>query len=199
MWGDVLAHVLRHAEISFAALTLACALGVPLGVAAAQERLAHGPILGAAAIGRTLPSLALLTLMLPWLGVGLLPAVVALALLALPPIVVNADLAIAGVPFAALDAATGLGMTPAQRFTRVSVPLALPVAIAGIRTAAVEVIGSATLATFIGAGGLGDDIVRALQTSDMTLLLISALAVALMAFFAEFILARLAKVLEFAR
>lgn len=197
MWSELLMDAARHAEISLAALALACLIGVPCGVLAAGQWLARGPILGAAAIGRTLPSLALLTLMLPWLGVGMLPAVIALTVLALPPIIVNVDLAIAGVPLATLDAATGLGMSSVQRFSLVSVPLALPVALAGVRTAAVEVIGSATLATFIGAGGLGDDIVRALQTNDMALLVASALAVALMAFLAEFFLARLAKCLEF--
>ena len=118
------------------------------------------------AIGRTLPSLAVLMLLLPWLGVGATPAIVALALLAIPPIVISVDLGIRGVPLAALDAATGMGMTPLQRFARVVVPLALPVSFAGLRTAATETIASATLATFIGAGGLGDEIVRGLQTDD---------------------------------
>lgn len=195
-WGDLLPHAARHAEISLDALALACAIGIPLGAAAAIVRRLKTPVLGLASIGRTLPSLALLTLLLPWLGVGLAPAIVALVVLALPPIVVNVDLAIAGVPAAAVDAATGLGMTPVQRFVRVVTPLALPVALAGVRTAAVEVIGSATLATFIGAGGLGDDIVRALQTNDLQLLLVASIVVAAMAFIAEFFLATAAKALE---
>lgn len=196
MWADLLQHAVRHAQISLEALAFACAIGVPLGTLAATVRRLKDPVLGAAAIGRTLPSLALLTLLLPWLGVGLLPAVVALVVLALPPIVVNVDLAIAGVPPSAVDAATGLGMTRQQRFVRVVTPLAVPVAVAGVRTAAVEVIGSATLATFIGAGGMGDDIVRALQTNDVPLLLAASAVVALMAFAAEFLLARAAKALE---
>ena len=105
-------------------------------------------------------------LLLPWLGVGAAPAVIALALLAIPPIVIAVDLGIRGVSPAALDAATGMGMTPVQRFARVVVPLALPVSFAGLRTATTETIASATLATFIGAGGLGDEIVRGLQTDD---------------------------------
>ena len=196
MWADLLQHAVRHAQISLEALAFACAIGVPLGTLAATVRRLKDPVLAAAAIGRTLPSLALLTLLLPWLGVGLLPAVVALVVLALPPIVVNVDLAIAGVPVSAVDAATGLGMTRQQRFVRVVTPLAVPVAIAGVRTAAVEVIGSATLATFIGAGGMGDDIVRALQTNDVPLLVAASAVVALMAFAAEFLLARAAKALE---
>jgi osmoprotectant transport system permease protein len=128
--------------------------------------------------------------------VGIRPALVALALLAIPPLVINVDLGIRGVAPSAIDAATGLGMTAAQRFTRVIVPLSLPVAIAGVRTAAVEVIASATLATFIGAGGLGDDIVRALQTNDASLLLAAAALVAALAFVAEFALGKLGAMLE---
>jgi osmoprotectant transport system permease protein len=196
MWVALFQDTLRHAQLSFDALALACVVGIPLGVLAALRRETRSPLLGAAAIGRTLPSLALLTLLLPWLGVGLGAAVVALTILALPPIVVNVDLAITGVAPAALDAATGLGMTASQRFARVTVPLAIPVALAGVRTAAVEVIGSASLATFIGAGGLGDDIVRALQTNDMRLLFASAVLVAAMAFCAELLLAFAARRLE---
>lgn len=196
IWSDLLQHAVRHAEISLYALALACVLGGPLGALAASRKSAKPIVLGGAAIGRTLPSLALLTLLLPLLGVGLLPAVLALTLLALPPIVVNVDLGIDGVPVAVLDAAAGLGMTGVQRFRRVVVPLALPIALAGVRTAAVEVIGSATLATFIGAGGLGDDIVRALQTNDVALLIAASATVALMAFAAELILSNAAKRLE---
>ncbi len=155
-------------------------------------------MLGVAALGRTIPSIALLMLLLPILGVGVAPAIVALVLLALPPIVVNVDLALRGVSPAAVDAAKGLGMTEWQRFWRVSVPLAMPVALSGVRTASVEVIGSASLATFIGAGGLGDDIVRALQTSDSMLLFASTATVALIAFAAEFFFSRLAARFEVA-
>jgi len=129
-------------------------------------------------------------LLLPIVGVGAAPALIALGLLAVAPIVINVDLALRGVPDAVLDAATGLGMSARERFWRVSVPLALPLALAGVRTASVEVIASATLATFIGGGGLGDDIVRALQTNDTQLLLAACAVVAAMAFAAEFLLAR---------
>lgn len=172
------------------ALAVALAVGVPLGIAAGTVRPIRGPVVALAAIGRTLPSIAVLTLLLPWLGVGTAPAVIALALLAIPPITINTDLGIRGVPPAAIDAATGLGMTAFERFARVIVPAALPVAIAGVRTAAVEIVASATLATFIGAGGLGDDIVRALQTNNSTLLFASAATVAALAFVTELLLSR---------
>jgi osmoprotectant transport system permease protein len=196
MWASILQHAWRHAILSGEALTLATAAGFAAGTAAWGLPGLRGALLGAAAIGRTIPSIALLMLLVPLFGVGTLPAVIALVLLALPPIVVNVDVALRSVPAAALDAATGLGMTPLQRFGRISVPLALPVALSGVRTASVEVIASATLATFIGAGGLGDDIVRALQTGDVPLLLASAAVVALMAFAAEFLIARIAARIE---
>jgi osmoprotectant transport system permease protein len=186
------ADALRHAALAGTALLAAVCAALPLGLAAATGTLLRGPILAAAAFGRTLPSIAVLMLLLPILGVGTLPALAALVLLALPPLVINIDLAIRGVPPAMLDAARGIGMNARERFVRVVVPAALPVALSGVRIASVEVIGSATLATFVGAGGLGDDIVRALQTDDGPLLLAGCIAVAAMAFFAELAFARLA-------
>lgn len=191
MWTELIHQAARHAWLSGGALLWAISLGVPLGVLA-TARPFRTPIVGLAAIGRTLPSLAVLTLLLPWLGVGTHPALVALVLLALPPIVVNVDLGLRGTPPSALDAATGLGMTPLQRFLRVRVPFALPLAVTGIRTASVEVIASATLATFIGGGGLGESIVRALQTDNTRLLLASAATVACLAFAAELGFGRIA-------
>jgi osmoprotectant transport system permease protein len=185
MWGVLTADAGRHIILAVTALACSCALGVPLGVLAAYAPRLRAPVLAAAAFGRTLPSIAVLTLLIPLLGVGALPAVVALTLLALPPIVINVDLGIRSTPPAAIDAATGLGMNARQRFARVAVPSALPIALAGMRTSSVEVIGSATLATFIGAGGLGDDIVRGLQTGDTALLGAAAAMVALLALAAE--------------
>jgi len=185
MWAGLFADTLRHALLAAGALVLACLFGGPFGLLAASRGWARSPILGAAAIGRTLPSIAVLALLVPLLGVGAPPAIAALTLLALPPIVINVDLAIRSTPRDALDVARGLGMSSQQRFRRVVVPLALPVALAGVRTASVEVIGSATLATFVGAGGLGDDIVRGLQTGDGRLLVIASAIVAAMALATE--------------
>jgi len=183
--ADLTAHVAQHLFLAFCALALALAAGVPLGVLAAESPRLRGGVLALTGIGRTLPSLAVLMLLLPWLGVGTLPAVVALALLAIPPIAISVDLGIRGVPGAALDAAAGMGMTPAQRFGRVVVPFALPVSFTGVRTATTETIASATLATFIGAGGLGDEIVRGLQTDDPALLFTGAALVAALALGAD--------------
>lgn len=190
---DLPAHLAQHCALAAFALVLALLAGLPLGVLASRGRWLRGPLVGVAGIGRTLPSLAVLMLLLPWLGVGMLPAVVALALLAIPPIVINVDVAIRGVAAAALDAATGMGMTGLQRFVKVIVPTALPVSLVGVRTATTETIASATLATFVGAGGLGDDIVRGLQTDDASLLFAAAALVAALALAADLALSAAAR------
>jgi osmoprotectant transport system permease protein len=186
--ADLWAHAVQHLALAFYALAIAATVGLPLGIVAAEYAWLRGAVLSLAGIGRTLPSLAVLMLLLPWLGVGTMPAIVALALLAIPPLVISVDLGIRGVSRSALDAATGMGMTPLQRFTRVVVPLALPVSFVGLRTATTETIASATLATFIGAGGLGDDIVRGLQTDDASLLFAAAALVAALALGADLVL-----------
>ena len=196
MWTDLAASAAQHLILAGSALALAVILGLPLGVLAAQGARVRAVVLSVAGVGRTLPSIAVLMLLLPLLGVGAFPAIVALALLAIPPIVINADLAIRGVPAAALDAADGMGMTAVQRFARVIVPLALPVSFAGVRTAATETIASATLATFVGAGGLGDEIVRGLQTNDATILFAGAITVALLALLTELVLSGAGRLLE---
>jgi osmoprotectant transport system permease protein len=134
--------------------------------------------------------------MLPLLGVGFLPALVALTLLAIPPIAITSDLAFRGVPNAAIDAARGMGMTPSQVFTRVEWPVAFPFLFSGIRTAATEVIASAVLASFIGAGGLGEYITTGLHGGDPTYLWTGVVAIAAIALLAEFALASAQRRLE---
>jgi osmoprotectant transport system permease protein len=182
---DLSSAILAHIELSASALGVAAALALPLGIYASYAGALRGAIVGLAGVGRTLPSLAVLAFMLPFLGVGFTPAVVALTLLAIPPVVIATDIGLRGVSTAAIDAARGMGMSELQLFVRVKWPLALPTILDGIRIAAIEVIASATLATFIGAGGLGDIIVRGLQTNDATLLYYGAVTVALLALCVE--------------
>jgi osmoprotectant transport system permease protein len=196
MWTDLATHAVTHVYLAGSALVVALAVGIPLGIASAVLRPVRSPALALAGIGRTLPSLAVLMLLLPLLGVGSAPAIVALALLAAPPILIAVDAGIRGVPKAALDAAAGMGMRPAQTFRRVVAPLAMPVAFSGVRTAATETIASATLATFVGAGGLGDLIVRGMQTGDTSSLFAGAAAVALLALVVELLLGRAAAGIE---
>ena len=134
---DLAVHVRDHLALAASALTAALLAGLPLGAALAHNRWLRGPALGAVYVARVIPSLAVLAIMLPLVGIGFWPALVALTLLAIPPIVLGTDVGLRGVPEAVRDAARGLGMTRRQIGTRVDWPLALPVVFSGIRTAAV--------------------------------------------------------------
>ncbi|MCC6944224.1 MAG: ABC transporter permease [Thermomicrobiales bacterium] len=190
-----------HVELSVYSLLLAMVVFLPLGVLAARSNRVGPAIVGLVSAARVVPSIAVLFLLYPYrreLG-DLAPfwptsfalAVIALTLLAGPPLIINADAGLRAVDISILENARGLGMTEWQVFSRVQVPLALPVAIAGIRTAAVEVIASATLAAFIGAGGLGRFITSGLTLYDYSLLLVGAVPVTLLALSAELSLAGL--------
>ncbi len=185
MSADFIAHVGAHVALAGSALIVALAIGIPLAGVAADRALARGVLLALAGGFRVVPSLAVLTLALPLLGLGFRPALLALVVLALPPILVNTDVGLRAVPRATLEAARGTGMTERQIGARVRWPLALPVVAVGVRTAAVEVIASATLAAFIGGGGLGDYIVGGLQTSNLPELVLGAASVAALALLAD--------------
>jgi osmoprotectant transport system permease protein len=183
--------VLVHLGLSLGALGIAMLVFIPLGVLTSMGGKLTSTIVGAVAAVRVIPSLAVILLLLPVFGLGWRPALIALTLLAGPPLVINTDTGLRGVDPATLEAATGPGMTGSQRFWRVKVPLALPVIVTGVRTAAVEVIGSATLAAFVGAGGLGTFITSGITLIDERMLLSGALLVTALALLTEWILARL--------
>ena len=187
---DFAIHLRDHLTLCCAALAVALAIGLPLGSWLSRAGRAGGPILGAILTARAVPSLAVLAFMLPILGIGFAPALAALVLLAIPPIAINTDIGMRTVGAAVQDAARGLGMSEAQIRRRIDWPLALPIVIAGVRTATVEVIASATLAAFIGGGGLGEFIVNGLAANDLTELLEGALGVAALAVAAEWALGR---------
>ena len=181
MTASLIAHLETHVLLSLAAIAAAIAIGVPLAALSAGQPAVRALALGGAGALRVIPSLAILTLTLPYLGLGFRPALVALVLLALPPIVVNTDLGLRSVPAPMLEAARGMGMSGRQIRRRIEWPLALPLLVAGLRTASVEVVASATLASFIGGGGLGDLIVDGLATDDVGELLAGAATVAALA------------------
>lgn len=187
-WGDFLTHLRTHVLLSVSALAVAAAIGVPLGTFTARTGFVRPAVLALVNTARVIPSLTILMLMLPLIGLGTGPAIVALTILAIPPIVVNTDLGLRSVPSALTDAARGLGMTTSQLARRVEWPLAFPVAFAGFRTATVEVIASATLAAFIGGGGLGEYITSGLSTDDTAALLTGSVSVALLALIVDTLL-----------
>ena len=184
-----------HVRLSLTALLAAIAVFVPLGVLASRGSRVGATVVGSVASARVIPSLAVLFLLVPFLGLGERPALVALTLLAGPPLVINTDAGLRSVDPAVLENARGLGMNALQVFTRVRFPLALPVVVAGVRTAAVEVVASATLAAFIGVDSLGSFITSGLTLLDSRLLLVGAIPVTLLALLTELSLGGLERLL----
>ena len=184
-----------HVRLSLYALIAAIVIFVPLGILASRGKWLSQSVVGVISSLRVIPSLAVIFLLYPYrrdLG-DLLPmfdrsfslALIALTLLAGPPLIINTDAAMRGIDQSVIESARGLGMNRLQVFFRVQLPLALPVIIAGVRTASVEIIASATLAAFIGVGGLGRFITSGLTLYDFSLLLVGAIPVTLLTLFAE--------------
>ena len=208
-WGEAFAHLPdylgNHVRVSVTALALGLLVSLPLAIASRNRRVLRGALLGLASIVQTVPGLALLALFYPlllalaalslnWFGFGFsafgfLPAVLALALYSMLPVLRNTITGLQGVEPAIIEAAQGVGMTPRQSLFTVELPLALPVMMAGIRTAAVWVIGTATLSTPIGQTSLGNYIFAGLQTQNWVFVLFGCLAAAALALAVDQLLA----------
>jgi osmoprotectant transport system permease protein len=172
----------QHLFLVLASLALALAVGVPLGVAAWRWPQAEPILLGAVALLQTIPSLALLAFLIAIVGaIGVVPAVLALFLYALLPIVRNTHAGLQSVSGGMAQAALSLGMTSRQALRHVQLPLAAPTLVAGVKTAAVINVGTATMAAFIGAGGFGERIVAGLAVNDSRVMLAGALPAAALA------------------
>jgi osmoprotectant transport system permease protein len=185
---EILVALQQHLLYVAVALGIGIVLCVPLGVLTARSRAASLTIINVANAVRVIPSLAILFLAIPYFGLSFASSALALTVLALPPILINTDAAFRSIAPALQEAAYGMGMTSRQVLWRVEFPLALPVIVAGVRTATVEVIASATLAAFIGGGGLGIYITRGFALFDTSILLVGAISVALLALAAEILL-----------
>ena len=197
-WTFILVHPARfgqalftHVTLSAAALLTAAAIAIPLGVVLADR--ARGALLAvnAANIGRTLPSLAVLALVMPVLGTGFAPSWFALTLLAIPPILINTCTAVREVDVDIVDAARGMGMDAGEIIRKIKLPLALPVLFAGVRTAAVQVVSGAVLAAYIGGGGLGDFITAGIAMMAVPQLLVGAIPATLLSLGTDFLFGRI--------
>jgi osmoprotectant transport system permease protein len=175
----------QHLALSAAALATATAIALPLAVLLVRWPWASGLAIGLVNVLRTIPSLALLVILLPVLGTGFSPSLVALILYGLPAVLINAYAGLRGVDPDIIEAARGQGLSQRQITRRIEIPLALPVIFAGIRTAAVQVVSAATLAAFIGGGGFGELITSGMGMLDIPQLLAGGLAVAALAFVTE--------------
>ncbi len=183
--ATILALTRRHLLLVVVSLGAAIVVAVPLGLALERLRGGAEPVIRAVGVIQTLPGIALLAFMIPLLGIGVVPALVALFLYSIYPILRNTYTGVRDAAPEAVGAARGLGMTPGQILRYVRLPLAAPVIMAGVRTSAVINVGTATLAAFIGAGGLGDPIAAGLALSDNRMILSGALPAALLALVAD--------------
>lgn len=177
----ILARLIEHLELTAFALLLAAIIGIPLGIHIARSRFLAGPVLAIVSAIQTVPSVALLGFLIPFFGIGMKPSIVALFLYSLLPIVRNTYTGIDRVDAAAIEAARGMGMRDRQILLRVTIPQALPVLMAGIRTATVLCVGVATLAALVGAGGLGTFIFRGISMLNTPMVLAGAIPAGVLA------------------
>ncbi|MCV2361495.1 ABC transporter permease subunit [Paucibacter sp. TC2R-5] len=190
---DLLRLTLQHLSLVLTSVGLASVIGLPLALLVAPHARLQGLLLGACGLLQTVPSLALLAALISWIErIGSLPAMLALTLYALLPIMRNTSTGLAEVPAGLKQAGMALGLTPWQSLRLIELPLALPLVLAGVRTATSIAVGTATIAAFIGAGGLGERIVTGLALNDHELLLAGALPAAALALLFEAVFAVLA-------
>jgi osmoprotectant transport system permease protein len=200
-WNELLEMTLEHIKLVGLAVSTAILTGVPFGIYISQRETLANLVLAVAGIIMTIPSIALFGIMIPILsiinqGIGFLPAFIALILYSQLPIIRNTYIAIKNVDPNVRDAAIGMGMTTWERLYKVEIPIALPLIMAGVRTAVVLTIGIAAIAAYIGAGGLGVYIARGISTSYQVMVQVGALAVSILAISIDLILGRIQKKLS---
>ncbi|MDX2273751.1 MAG: ABC transporter permease [Cyanobacteriota bacterium] len=188
--------LLQHLQLVAVPLGIGLGLGLPLGLLSARSQVASALLMNGFNTLRVIPSLAILFLAIPYFGLTFTSSILALTLLVIPPILISTDVAFRTIEPAIREAAFGLGMTSQQVLRQVEIPLALPIVIAGIKTATIEVIASATLAAFIGGGGLGTFITLGFALYDNAILLVGAIPVAILAMTAEIGLSALQKAVQ---
>ncbi|MCL2753310.1 MAG: ABC transporter permease [Defluviitaleaceae bacterium] len=178
----------QHVSISLRVLSMSIFIGCFFGILCVRFSRHQKWIIGTFQVLRIVPSLAVLVLSIRFLGIGMGPAITALTFLAVPPILMNTVAGLEKVPVFMLETAKGMGMTPLQVWLRVRLPLAFPLILAGIKTAMVEIVASATIASLIGAGGLGQIIFQGISVRRTELLLIGGISVALLSLISVFLL-----------
>lgn len=184
----------QHLQLTLASVLAALVVSVPLAVLASRVRVLANPLTWLAGVGQTIPSLAVLGLTLPVLGIGFVPSLVALTIRGILPIFLNTYVGIRDADPAIVDAARGMGTSGPQRLLLVELPLATPIIFAGVQTATVQNLGIATLAALIGGGGLGDLILQGLAMVDPPVLLAGAVPIAVLAMGMDVALDRLRRV-----
>ncbi|WP_273478057.1 ABC transporter permease [Ignavigranum ruoffiae] len=194
--GELLINTGEHLYIAFVALLLGVLVAVPLGILLTKVPKVAKFVIGLASIFQTIPSLALLAFMIPLFGIGKVPAILAMFIYSLLPILRNTYVGMDQVDENLKDAAKGMGMTSWESIRKVEIPMAMPVIMAGIRLSAVYVVAWTTLASYISAGGLGDFIFNGLQLYKIDLILAGTIPITILALLTDLLLAKLEKYLE---
>lgn len=189
-YPEIVHRTIEHLYLVGLAVGAAIITGIPAGILLTRSKLLSAPVLGIASIVQTIPSLALLGLMIPLFGIGVVAAVVALFLYALLPILRNTYIGLRSVDYSVIEAGRGMGMTERQLLLKVQLPLAVPVIMAGVRTSTVINVGVATLVGLIGAGGLGILIFQGIAMVRSELILAGAVPAAILALFLDYILGK---------
>lgn len=193
--NDYLEQTIAYLKICGVSIVAAIIIGVVLGALVSRNALLAFLAVNLSGLMRAIPIIAVLILFVPFFGLGFEPTVIALIVLGIPPILLNTYTGIRGVDPAMIDAARGMGMTTWQIATRIQAPLVTPLVAAGIRTSAVQIVATATLAAFIGADGYGDYIVDGLTVFNYTELIVGAISVAILAMLIEVFMSWLQRVL----
>lgn len=193
--NDFSGHTQDYIKLCAIAILLATVISVPLGIVVVRNPLASFIAVNLTGLMRAIPVLAFLAVAIPYLGVGFTPALVALVVLGIPPILLNTYTGIRGIDPAMIEAARGMGMTSLQIITRIQTPLVLPIIAAGVRTSAIQIVATATLAAIIGAGGYGEYIYLGIREFDNTQLLAGVFPVAILAILVELSLSWLQRAL----
>lgn len=194
--SDITEALLRHMLITGLSVFLACIVAIPIGIFLAKTsyRLIQSAVFTITNIFQTIPSLAMLAIFIPIIGIGLKPAIIALFLYSLLPILRNTYAAFESIDEGIIESATGMGYSTLQRLIKIEIPLALPYIMSGIRLTTVYIINWATLAALIGAGGLGQLIIGGMGVNNKPLILAAAILAMLLALVVDFLFARIESV-----
>ena len=183
---QIISLCIEHIELTALALIIAIIIGVPIGILISYKRKLNKPVLGITSVTQAIPSMALLGFMIPFLGIGTAPAIVVVVLYSLLPIIKNTYTGIANISPATVEAATGIGLTKAQILTKIQIPEALPIIMAGVRISSVSAVGLMTMAAFIGGGGLGYLIFSGIRTVNNYQILAGAIPACILALLVDY-------------
>lgn len=183
--NNYLGQTIEYLKLCGVSIAAAIIIGVVLGALVSRNAIASFIAINLSGLVRAIPIIAILLIFVPLFGLGFLPTIIALIILGIPPILLNTFTGIRGIEPATIDAAKGMGMTTWQIATRIQAPLVTPLVAAGVRTSAVQIVATATLAAFIGAGGYGDYIVDGINVLNYTELIVGAVSVAVLAILIE--------------